>query len=193
VLTVFLLAGGRWGYAAGLYPLLFATAAVEIQRRQPAAWWRWVPTWPAYTTSALITTAIVIFFFVQSIIPQRNAWPRLAGEVAGAYHQLSPQEQRHTAVLAESCQVAAAINYYGSEHGLPRVYSAKAGWYFGAPPVDVDSVISVAWFGADLDRLRRYFTDVRRVRTRERSFWLYEGRRAPWPRIWPEVREFSII
>ncbi|MGH8900035.1 MAG: ArnT family glycosyltransferase [Egibacteraceae bacterium] len=85
VLTVFLLAGGRLRYSAGLYALLFATAAVDIQRRRPAAWWRWVPTWPVYTISALVTAAVLVFS-VQSKIPRRNAWPQLAGEVASAYH-----------------------------------------------------------------------------------------------------------
>lgn len=190
VLTVFLLAGGRLRYSAGLYALLFATAAVDIQRRRPAAWWRWVPTWPVYTISALVTAAVLVFS-VQSKIPRQNAWPQLAGEVAGAYHQLSPQEQRQTVVLAESCPVAAAINYYGPDHGLPRAYSAEGGcWYFGAPPVGVDSVIYMIWFGGDPNRLRPYFTDVRQVRTPERSFSLYEGRRALWSRIWPEIQEF---
>jgi hypothetical protein len=46
VTLLFLLAGGRPYYIAGLFPLLWGASAARIERRRPAIWWRWVPTWP---------------------------------------------------------------------------------------------------------------------------------------------------
>jgi hypothetical protein len=40
-----------------MYGLLWAVAAVELQRHRPAVWWRWFPTWPVYALSAVVAVA----------------------------------------------------------------------------------------------------------------------------------------
>ena len=54
LVVFFLVTNGRFYYLAGLVALLLAAAAVELQRREPARWWRWVLTWPIYFLSAII-------------------------------------------------------------------------------------------------------------------------------------------
>src|SRR5690606_39218668 len=48
VSLLFMVAGGRPYYIAGVLPLLWAAGAARVERVRPAAWWRWVPTWPVY-------------------------------------------------------------------------------------------------------------------------------------------------
>src|SRR5690606_17248695 len=52
VSLLFMVAGGRPYYIAGVLPLLWAAGAARVERVRPAAWWRWVPTWPVYALTA---------------------------------------------------------------------------------------------------------------------------------------------
>ncbi|HEX2298018.1 MAG TPA: glycosyltransferase family 39 protein [Pseudonocardiaceae bacterium] len=57
VTAIMLAANGRPYYVSGLYAVLWAVAAVELQRHRPAIWWRWIPTWPVYALSALVAVS----------------------------------------------------------------------------------------------------------------------------------------
>jgi 4-amino-4-deoxy-L-arabinose transferase-like glycosyltransferase len=184
---------GRGYYAMGLYPLLFAVAAVEIQEHRPSAWWRWVPTWPVCALSAAIAVAAAIVVPAVVLRPAAQAWPRLADTVARAYRALPPEERQRTAVLAESYPFAAAIDYFGPTRGLPPAYSGYRGYgYFDPPPADRDIVLYV---GSDPGALRGAFTDVHPVTPANPSFdtqlWLCRGQRTPWPGLWPELRRMQ--
>jgi 4-amino-4-deoxy-L-arabinose transferase-like glycosyltransferase len=50
----FLAAGGRPYYVAGMFPMLWAAAAVEVERGRLPRWCRWMPSWPVLALSALL-------------------------------------------------------------------------------------------------------------------------------------------
>lgn len=203
LVVIFLVTGGRFYYLAGLVALLLAAGAVELQRREPARWWRWVLTGPVYVLSAIIALTALPVLPVSWPTPARVVslsslgWPELTDTVAGAYHALPPTTQRTTAVVTNWYWDAGAIDRYGPARGLPHPFSPHRGyWYFGAPADDVDTVLFV---GSDPTYLHRYFTEVRQVATVTTGpamnlfsvatpVWLCSGQRAPWSQLWPQMR-----
>ncbi|HEY2765868.1 MAG TPA: glycosyltransferase family 39 protein [Pseudonocardiaceae bacterium] len=184
---------GRAYYAMGLYPVLLAAATVELQRHRPAIWWRWVPTAPVYVLSAVVSVAGLLLLTITGLRPAAQIWPRLADTVARSYHALPADEQRHTAILADSYPFAAAIDHFGPQHGLPLAYSGYRGYgYFDPPPAILDAVLYV---GGDPGVLRAHFTEVREVTPAHPTFdaklWWCQGQRTPWPTLWPQLRRMQ--
>lgn len=201
---LFLITGGRPYYVEGIFAVCWAAGAVELQRREPAHWWRWVLSWPVYVLSAVIalTTLPVLPVswptFAQSWSLTMIGWPEETETVASAYRALPPATRRNTVVMTKWYWDAAAIDRFGPERGVPRAYSPHRGyWYFGAPP---DSANTVLFIGSDPAYLRRYFTEVNQVATvtngpvlflsLPRQVWLCSGQRAPWSQLWPELQNF---
>jgi Dolichyl-phosphate-mannose-protein mannosyltransferase len=204
LVVLFLITNGRFYYLMGLVPLLLAAGAVELQRREPARWWRWVLAWPVYVFSAIIAlTALPVLpiswpTLATPLSISSMGWPELTDTVADAYRALPPATQRTTAVVTDSYRNASALDRYGPVRGLPHPFSPHRGyWYFGAPTDDVDTVLFV---GSNPTSLHRYFTEVRQVATATRPgmkaleeaiaspVWLCSGRRAPWSQLWPQLR-----
>jgi hypothetical protein len=203
LVVLFIVTEGRFYYLAGLVALLLAAGAVELQRREPARWWRWAFTWPVYVLSAIIALTALPILPVSWPTPARLwslsslGWPELTDTVAGAYHELPPAKQRTTAVVANWYWDASALDRNGPARGLPHPFSPHRGyWYFGAPADDVDTVVFV---GSDPAYLHRYFTEVRQVATVTNGsvmnllslttpVWLCSGQREPWSRLWPQLR-----
>jgi 4-amino-4-deoxy-L-arabinose transferase-like glycosyltransferase len=203
LVVLFLVTGGRFYYLAGLVAPLLAAGAVELQRREPARWWRWALTSPVYVLSATIALTTLPLLPVSWPTPARPVslssigWPELADTVAGAYRALPPATQRTTAVVADSYWDGSALDRYGPARGLPHPFSPHRGfWYFGAPANDADTVLFV---GSDSAYLHRYFTEVRQVATVTNGpamnlfslttpVWLCSGQRAPWSQLWPQLR-----
>lgn len=203
LLLLFLITGGRPYYVAGLFPVCWAAGAVELQRREPAYWWRWVLSWPVYVLSAVIalTTLPVLPVSWPTLAKPWSlsmlGWPEEVGTVASAYQELPPASRRNTVVMTEWYWDAAAIDRFGPARGVPRAYSAHRGyWYFGAPP---DNANTVLFIGSNPTSLHRYFTEVNQLTTvssglsmillsRPTPVWLCSGQRAPWSRLWPQLR-----
>jgi hypothetical protein len=203
LVILFLAAGGRFYYLAGLVGLILAAGAVELQRREPMGWWRWILTWPVYLLSAIIAlTALPVLPLswpsaARPISLASLGWPQFTDEVARAYRALPPATQRSTAVITNFYGDASALDRYGPARGLPRPFSPHRGyWYFGAPPDNADTVLFV---GSNPAYLRRYFSEVRQVATvtvgptmnlfsQATPVWLCSGRRAPWSQLWPQLR-----
>jgi 4-amino-4-deoxy-L-arabinose transferase-like glycosyltransferase len=136
LIVVFLIAGGKPYYLAGLFPLLFAAGA------QPLLDWvhrRWI-------IPALLILSTPAILFALPVLPVRDAnpvvninydigetvgWPQHVQTIADAYHRLPPG----TAILAGNYGEAGAIDRYGPDLGLPRAYSGHNGFaYWGRPP-----------------------------------------------------------
>lgn len=73
-------------------------------------------------------------------IPQwladRLGWRELASDVAGVYHSLAPEEQRHTVIVSTNYGEAGALELYGPEFGLPAVYATHNNYHLWGPPPD---------------------------------------------------------
>jgi hypothetical protein len=207
VTIVFLVSAGRYYYFAGLYAVLFAASATRIERRMPARWWRWVPTWPAFAVSAALAlyialpirpdnpftgSALVDYLPVSSI-----GWPQLAQTTAAAYDQLPADVRANTAVVGDTYWQSSALDVYGRSDGLPRAYGIERGyWYMGQPPATTRQVLYV---GSDRSSIGRFFDSVRQVGTVRLAhvaaeaanqgvpIWLCAEPREPWPRLWARM------
>jgi 4-amino-4-deoxy-L-arabinose transferase-like glycosyltransferase len=200
VAALFVVAGGRSYYVAGLFPLLWAVAAVELRRHRPRPWWRWVPTWPVYALSAAFAvTALPVIpasWQATSIDPVAvgsYGWPELADAVAASYQALPAEQRRETVLVAQTYWEASALDWFGPARGLPPVFSGNQGFaYFGAPPERSGPVLFV---GQDPAALRPYFTSLRQLPVAAESIgsthtvWLCEGRNRPWSEIWLTYRD----
>ncbi|GGM42725.1 glycosyl transferase family 39 [Longimycelium tulufanense] len=203
LLALLLWSDGRTAYAGGMYPLFWAVSAVELQLREPARWWRWVPTWPVFALTALLSAhAVLPVFPVSEAAKAGNlsllqaGWPKLADTVSDAYHALPAPTRHHLVLIGETYEYASVLDRFGPRHGLPPVYSGHRGyWYFGRPADDVNAVLVV---GGDEGFLRQNFADTRPVAQFDDGrrppnpvlaapkVWLCTGPREPWSRLWPK-------
>ncbi|MFD9890002.1 ArnT family glycosyltransferase [Amycolatopsis sp. NPDC059027] len=212
VIAVFVLANGRPYYAAGMFGVLWAAAAVHLQLRRPALWWRWVPTWPVFVLSALFSLPYALPVWPAHWVAdhpgaprpayaaEEIGWPDLAQSVADVYRSLPPGQREHTALVTAGYWQAGALDRYGPERGLPEAYSPSRGfWYFGRPADHVDTVLFV---GYDPRKLTRDFTSAQivgkvdnalgvRNASRHMPIWLVTGRTADWATIWPQLRDMK--
>jgi hypothetical protein len=87
--------------------------------------------------------------------------------------------------------IAAYIDGYSLQYGLPQAYSGNRGYgWFPPPPEDDDTVLFV---GADPGSLRPYFSDVRMLTADQNaSVWLCTGRQLPWAELWPHLRTLTV-
>ncbi|WUV55287.1 glycosyltransferase family 39 protein [Amycolatopsis sp. NBC_01480] len=212
LVVVFIVANGRFYYAAGMFGLLWAAAAVHLESRQPARWWRWVPTWPVFVLSALYSLPYALPVWpVQWLVEHPDAphpayaveevgWPDLADSVAGAYRLLPPAERDHTALVTAGYWQAGALSRYGPERGLPEAYSPSRGfWYFGRPADDMDTVLFI---GNDPSKLAKHFQSAKIVArvdnrlgalnaSRNMPIWQLTGRLDAWSEIWPQLKDLK--
>ncbi|KAA2257590.1 glycosyltransferase family 39 protein [Solihabitans fulvus] len=202
----FLVSDSRPYYLTGLFPLCWAAAAVGIERRRPARWWRWVPTWPTCLVTVVILVRGVLPLDVEwlwgadrTVLALRDFdWPALTDAVADTYRGLDPAERSDAVVVADDYGRAGALDRFGPERGLPPVYSGSRGyWYFGTPPERIDTVVYV---GPLPEALRRECENTRLVREfvdplgptarggHGVPIWVCTGIRPPWAELWPRLR-----
>ncbi|TCP44796.1 dolichyl-phosphate-mannose-protein mannosyltransferase [Tamaricihabitans halophyticus] len=211
--VLFLVAGGRHYYIAGMFPICWAAAAVTIERRPPARWWRWVPTWPSMVASGLIAVMLTLPVWPESWVRSGSApnatrflvaeidWPRFTESVAEAWQAIPAEQRSRTAIVTELYWQAGALSQYGPQHQLPEPYSGNRGyWTLGSPAEQADTVLYV---GTDPTVLRRHFETVRQLRPaaspasvadfgRSAPLWLASGPDRSWAQLWPEFREWAL-
>ncbi|MGW0809529.1 glycosyltransferase family 39 protein [Nonomuraea sp. NPDC002799] len=208
VVVAVVAANGRFTYVTGIFPVLFAAAAVQLQERRPARWWRWVPTWPVFALSAALTLLGLPIDAASEVKPPTSVddrrerfdtlvqfgWPEFADSVAQVHRSLPA----NTAVVTKLYWQAGVLEVMGPARGLPRPYSPHRGyWHFGRP---ADQLTTVLYVGGSEQDLRRHFGVVRRAGTvRGRvgiaigtPLWICERPRLPWSRLWPELRSLTL-
>lgn len=202
LVTVTVLAiGGTPYYIAGVFAPAWAAAAVHLGKHKA--------TWPIYILSAALAVWVLPIYPVQwlrgsslvvNVSLDEVGWTTLADRVATIYQGIPQNERANVAILTESEWLAAAIDRYGPERGLPTAYSGHRGyWWFGRPADDVSTVI---YLGGTENSLRTIFTDVRRVGTVDngldvenevqgKAIWICTGPRQPWSQLWPGLRHLT--
>ena len=198
---------GRPYYLAGLFPVCWAAAAVQVERRRTARWWRWVPTWPTLLVSLLVLLRGLLPLDVEwlggadrYVLALRDFdWPGLTRAVDDTYLRLPAAQRRDTVVITDDYGRAGVLARYGPQYGLPKVYSGSRGyWYFGAPPEKATTVIYV---GPVPETLRRQCGRLERTRSYvdpiavpvptavpPTEISVCSGVRAPWQQLWPKLR-----
>ncbi|MGW0518278.1 glycosyltransferase family 39 protein [Crossiella sp. NPDC003009] len=210
VVALFLVAGGRPYYVAGMFPVLWAAGAVELSRVRVAGWWRWSASLPV----AVLSAAAMSFFglplepvhsragtgSVDFISTHSVGWPELADQVAKAYHALPAEQRARTALLTSSYWQSGALDRFGPARGLPKAHSGSRGyWHFGAPPETADTVLYV---GRPLPALTESFGTVTQLSTLETELkanravdgiplLLAQGRKGTWAELWPRFRKLA--
>jgi hypothetical protein len=189
VIAIFLVANGRFTYVAGIFPVIFAAAAVQMQLGQPARWWRWTISWPVFLLSTLLVLPSLALLPRSSIEQtaakvsageqisednfqdqmatgwtdwvQQIAWPVVTDSVAATYRALPEETRRKTVIVATEYTAAAALEVLGPERGLPeQVYSFSVGYgYMSTPPADATTFLFVGWN----DNMSQLFGNVQRL------------------------------
>ena len=171
----------------GLLPVLWAAAAVDLERRPLPRGLRWLPSWPVLLASALLAlpataglpglpglsnsalspTTWLAQYGAKGPLdrqvgprPGDAAWSGLADAVAASYDALPAEVRPSVVIITQSYWAAAALDRFGRSRGLPEVYSPRGGyWYFGAPPEQADPVLYLG----DASDIRPYFHDLREL------------------------------
>jgi hypothetical protein len=93
--------------------------------------------------------------------------------------------------MGDSYIVAAYLDGYSLQYGLPQAYSTNRGYgWFPPPPEDAGTVLYV---GGEPDELCPYFSEVRRLTgDGETNIWLCTGRQEAWTALWPGLRSLTV-
>ncbi|MBV8067790.1 MAG: glycosyltransferase family 39 protein [Candidatus Eremiobacteraeota bacterium] len=128
-----------------------------------------------------------------------HGWRELARVVARIYYSLPPRQRAQAAILASNYGEAAAIDFFGSEYGLPPVLSGdNQYWLWGTRGYTGNVVIDVH---GKCGRGERFFR-VRRVVALFSNPWgqpsengfpisVCEGITAPLAILWPKLRSYN--
>jgi hypothetical protein len=206
VTVLFLVSGGRPYYVAGVFPLLWAASAVAIERRRPAVWWRWVPTWPVYAATAVLVLGVMNVLPIRPVSAHADqplqignfqldeiGWPQMVDDVVAAHRALPPESARNAVVVTGDYWSVSAIQHFAP--ALPAYSGSRGAAWFGMPPEDSGAVIFVgdpAAVAAGFDRVTQVGTldnDVRVTNLAQGTpIFVLEGRHRAWAELWPALR-----
>lgn len=217
--SIFAIAGARSYYTAPLYPVLIAGGSVML-----GIWMARLAPRPARAIWAaqwgLILIAGVLFaLLVMPIAPlgsrvwrltarlhdqfrEEIGWPELAGNVAGVFHSLPPEERARSGILTGNYGEGGALNLYGGALSLPPAMTlTNSFWYRSFDSREPQTVIVV---GFDLDEAERLFDrcaiaarnsnplDVENEESRDHpDILVCRNLKMPWPKYWATHRRFG--
>ncbi|HXR84231.1 MAG TPA: glycosyltransferase family 39 protein [Hanamia sp.] len=154
---------GKNYYSLGVYPVLFAFGAIQLERfalRHSNVWKfvfiaipffigiPFVPLYlPVYKPKKLASyykamhiekTGFLKWEDLQNHpLPQdfgdMLGWKEMTEKTAKAYSSLTSEEKKNTFIFADNYGEAGAINYYGNQYNLPTVYSDNASFLYWLP------------------------------------------------------------
>jgi 4-amino-4-deoxy-L-arabinose transferase-like glycosyltransferase len=203
LVVVFLVAGGKPYYLAGLLPVLLAAGA------QPVAAWldggriraRGVTFGAALALSAVAAALIALptlpaadagpILAVNGDVGETIGWPELVDTVASVH---PPGATVFTANYGE----AGAIDRYGPQHKLPHAYSGHNGYGYWGPPRDPPGRVVVVGY----DRVPDVFVGcavAARVHPpgdvdndeNGTPIWTCDGLRGTWADAWPKLKRLG--
>jgi 4-amino-4-deoxy-L-arabinose transferase-like glycosyltransferase len=208
--VVFMAAGGKPYYLAGLLPVLIGAGAVPVDhwldrgRRRARA----ILLGVAVAASAVAGTLIAL-----PVLPAQDAgpvvavnpdvgetigWPNLVATVAGVRQRLPRTAQ--VVILTENYGEAGAIDRYGPAYGLPPAYSGHNAYgLWGPPPADSTAVITVGFDPGQLATHLRDCTVAARIHNAAgvdndehgRSIAVCRGPQGSWAQQWPTLRHLG--
>lgn len=107
-------------------------------------------------------------------LADRIGWVELVDWIAQAFQQLDPEDQRRCAILCGNYGEAGALNFFGTNKGLPRAISGH-NQYFLWGPGDTDGSVMLIYSRAfDRQRLEALFESVEEVGRFEHSMVMPE-------------------
>lgn len=122
------------------------------------------------------------------VVIEQIGWPTYVEQIAAVH-------QRYGGTLiASNFGEAGALDRFGADYGLPRVYSGHNQlWFDGMPPDNADTAVIV---GPAVEEARSGFATCQvagrldnhvGVQNREqgREIWVCSGKKKPWSELWP--------
>jgi hypothetical protein len=213
-LVITFIGGGQIYYPFGLLAYIFAAGAVPV-----AEWIEQANTrarlirksgWLAF--NAVITALIALPLLPSTAIGHSPivalnptvgdtiGWPTYVRTLAGVYQALPADQKAHTVLFTGNYGEAGAIVHYGSEYGLPAVYSGQNElWYHGPPPATATTV--VAW-SENPEHTESVFTGCQVKATMDNgigvdneeqgaSVLVCQVPAAGWAAIWPGLQHYD--
>lgn len=169
-LVILFAASGKGYYAAPAIAVLLSAGSVARALRAP-----WPPR--ALVIASLVTLALGLPLFVAPVswlrasedlsdateLGERIGWEDIAITVDRVLDDLPPEERSRAVVLGRNYSLAAAIEFYAGDYGLPPAGSGHNSAFLWRPRAAPDRVaIAIGFEGAEL---RRLYTSVERVGT----------------------------
>lgn len=163
VIALLLLGHGKNYYSLGVYPILFAFGAYQLERitEKRARSLRYifiaVPLFFAYYSIPILLpifkpAKLAKFYKDRHLektgalrwedlkdhpLPQDFAdmlsWKEMTKKAADAYHTLSNEEKKRTILFCDNYGQAGAVNYFGHQYNLPEAYSDNASFLYWIP------------------------------------------------------------
>ncbi|MBC5815210.1 MAG: glycosyltransferase family 39 protein [Candidatus Eremiobacteraeota bacterium] len=82
-----------------------------------------------------------------------HGWPEMAAAVAAVYQKLPPADRARAAIIADNYGEAAAIDFFGEQHGLPPALSGHNQYFLWGPRgYDGSVVIKIPGNAADMHK-----------------------------------------
>lgn len=152
---------------------------------------------PIVPLSHLGSTRVPIF---NQIAQDQVGWPVYVRQVASVRESLPAHERDSSVVITDNYGEAGAVDRYGPEHGIDRVYSAQNELYFLArPPASARTAIIVGGSSAQLAGLFGSCEIAKRldngwgVRNQEQSIaiWVCRNPVGGWEQAWPAMQHYD--
>jgi 4-amino-4-deoxy-L-arabinose transferase-like glycosyltransferase len=220
VFALFFVSRGSFYYTAPAYPMLIAGGAALGERWVGGLKRGWAVAakavaWAMLTaggvmgvlmTSPLTPVKSPLWNFTndtfRDIFSEQIGWPELVETVHGIYAKLPPDEQAQAGILAGNYGEAGAINLMGPQYGLPGAISGvNSLWYrgYGDPPPKTVIVLGFARENAlrifeqcELaGQISNRYGVENEETLRHKDIFVCRSIRAPWPEIWPHLRDFG--
>ncbi len=162
IIILFLLSNGKAYYIMGLFPFLFAFGAYAMEKYIPRVYDQVFLAISAIVLIITLPFVIPVFSFEQldkyaartnhaviypfsrwedgknhgqsQVFADMTGWSELAGYVANAYGQLTPEERSRSTIYAErNYGYAGAIHFYSKEYGLPDAITFLESYVYWSP------------------------------------------------------------
>ncbi|MFI5613743.1 glycosyltransferase family 39 protein [Amycolatopsis sp. NPDC051903] len=202
VAAVMLVAGGRYYYCAGLFPVCWAAAVARLSSTRGARWWRRIASVgvSAFTGAVVLVTGLLAgepAWATAATLEVRaeQGWSGFTGAVITTFDSLPPPAREATTIVTGHYWQAAALNWYGRARGLPAAYSPHRGYSsFGEPP---DTARTILFVGTDPAQLATHCVQQSVAPTdRGHGFarlnqgvpiWLCAAPAQGWNTLWPQL------
>jgi hypothetical protein len=213
-------------YLFPAYPLLFAAGGVAWERWLAAPRLQWIKL--AYTSLMILMAALLAPTLLPLLPPEtyiryaerthlqqprvethklgpfpqlfadQFGWPEMAATVAGAFNTLPPEVRAKTCIFTQNYGQAGAIDFFGSQYGLPQAISGHQSYFLWGPRgCTGESVIVLAGRRQTLESEYATVSKVARVEhpysMPYEHFDVYycQGLKLPVSEVWPRVKNWD--
>jgi hypothetical protein len=126
-------------------------------------------------------------------------WPEMVDTVARVYHSLPENEQRKTAIYANNYGEAGAIDFFGSQYGLPKAICPHQNYFLWGPREYRGEIVILVGSGR-IEDARKVFASVELVAdlnnpyaipNENRPILLARGLKANLQELWPQLKDWD--